>query len=666
MTNIKQAFTPYSISQDKALVFSIPLYQRLFEWGEEQITQLLDDLYAAYERNSSAAYYIGMLTAKETGRSKELVDGQPRFTAMVLLGIHFGWKDFLTVSNSFDSNELRLQFIARDEDKQYLSDKINGHVLSYKNDKMEKGLEYIANHIRKVLKLEKDKEKAFGEYIYHHLTFFLSKLPDKYSSQELNTYFERMNTSGKSLENYEILKVDIIRRLNDNKEKYTSLWNAVSITEKKILRKHNNESFDTLRNRYLKAIYEIIYNGVIDNAYEQPRVKFDADEEDAETDDVEEIAKANSELSDETPKTIGEIPVNQENPFKIIKRRTDEHSLLTFPEFLLQVLYICLDKDIEEKIVDGQVIEGLNTTDFFDVRKLCNTFKWAFDKRNLNADLFMQKLGLYRLLTDFFIIRMNDEDEEPYPFTLYKANENDKMKVRMFLAMLYSASSAMTYYMWMPDLLCYIEKYVKKENNLDLDAEAYLSKLKDIDNKWHPREEVIADKLTYQNIDRYWFWRIDYYLWEHRRLFFKRELLNIVEKYVFRRNRSIEHIAPQHPDEEYGDKTRFYWDDESHPEYAQKRDCLGNIVMISSGQNSALTNSCFEVKRAVMDRYASGIGNGSVESLKMLYVYSKYNRWSIDNIEDHERFSMDLLCLTYDEEEKEWNDFAKNCESQKN
>ena len=37
--------------------------------------------------------------------------------------------------------------------------------------------------------------------------------------------------------------------------------------------------------------------------------------------------------------------------------------------------------------------------------------------------------------------------------------------------------------------------------------------------------------------------------------------------------------------------------------------------MISSGQNSALSNSCFEVKRARMERYASGTGN--VESLKM-------------------------------------------------
>lgn len=639
MTNFKQAFTPYTISKDAALFFSIPLYQRLFEWGEEQITQLLDDLYSSYKRNANSPYYIGMLTAKETGNSKELVDGQQRFTVMVLLGIHFDWNDFLTASG-----QPRLMFKARDEDKEYLQAKINGKIPSYKNDKMEKGLGYISSHLKKIMTIQ--EEEAFGDYIFNNLTFFLSKLPDEYSSQELNTYFERMNTSGKSLENYEILKVDVIRRLDSEKEKYTLLWNAVSVMEKKILRKHNKETYDTLRGRYLTAITDIM-NGNIDKAFEQPRTSFDTDEEDNDVDESEETTE---------PKSIGNIPANPDNPFRIVKRRTDEHSLLTFPEFLLQVLFICLDENLEEKNETGETVEEMNTTDFFDVRKLCKTFKWAFEKRGLDAKLFMQKLGLYRLLTDYFIIRMNDEDEEPYPFTLYVAEEKGKMKVRMFLAMLYSASSAMTYYMWMPTLLKYLEDYVHGHNSLELNADDYLVELKSIDNQWHPQEDIDEDELTYQNIDRYWFWRIDYYLWEQRELFFKESLRKVVEKYVFRRNRSIEHIAPQHPDDEFDDRSRFCWDDEKHPELSKKRDCLGNMVMISSGQNSKLTNSCFEVKYAVMQRYASGTGN--VESLKMLYVYSQYKEWSIDNIDKHQQFSIEFLNMTYEDDASKWTKFS--------
>lgn len=655
MTNTKQAYTPDTIAESD-LVFSIPLYQRLFEWDKEQIVQLLDDLYSSYKRDSESPYYIGMLTVKKTEKTMELVDGQQRFTAMFLLGIHFKWKEFLYVSTGSDKT-LRLQFTARDEDKEYLKAKIAGEKCDYPNEKMEKGLDYISSHLQKILKDDLGKEK-FGEYIFKNLTFFISELPKEYSPQELNTYFERMNTSGKSLENYEILKVDIISRLHSDKEKYTRLWNACSIMEKTILRQHNNEQLDSLRMRYQNAMLEIIKHRNIDNAFEKYQTKFDSDEDD-DIDDIEDPAT--------TSPQIGEIAINKENPYKIVKRRTDEHSLLTFSEFLLQVLYICLNKDISEHKEGEKIIEGMLTTDFFDVRKLCETFKWAFDERDLNAEAFMQKLGLYRLITDYFIIRMNDEDIEPYPFKLYKGEEKDKMSVRMYLAMLYSASSPMTYYMWMPDLLMYLEKFVADHESLDVDASEYLFKLKEIDNKWHPIGSVAENNMTYSTIDRYWFWRIDYYLWEQREQFFKDEnLLKVVEKYVFRRNRSIEHIAPQHPKDEYGDKTRFSWDDETQlkddkirREMMKKRDCLGNLVMISSGQNSALSNSCFEVKHAVMKRYASGIGNGSVESLKMLYVYSKYKNWSLDNIKYHQQFSMELLKASYKQDSNIWNELEK-------
>lgn len=56
-----------------------------------------------------------------------------------------------------------------------------------------------------------------------------------------------------------------------------------------------------------------------------------------------------------------------------------------------------------------------------------------------------------------------------------------------------------------------------------------------------------------------------------------------------------------------------------------------------------------------MQRYASG--NGAVESLKMLYVYSKYKSWSLDNIDEHQRFSMNVLKYSYEKGSDKWNDF---------
>ena len=75
-------YTPQSIVKEQ-LYFSIPIYQRLFEWQPQNVQTLLDDLNQAYI-NGNNEYYIGMLTATE--EYNELVDGQQRFTVMMLLG----------------------------------------------------------------------------------------------------------------------------------------------------------------------------------------------------------------------------------------------------------------------------------------------------------------------------------------------------------------------------------------------------------------------------------------------------------------------------------------------------------------------------------------------------------------------------------------------------
>ncbi len=94
-------YTPKTISES-ALKFSIPLYQRLFEWDELQIKQLLVDLHTSYAKNTDEPYYIGLLTVykKRDEESISLVDGQQRFTVLTLMAIAFenlSWKNFFYV-----------------------------------------------------------------------------------------------------------------------------------------------------------------------------------------------------------------------------------------------------------------------------------------------------------------------------------------------------------------------------------------------------------------------------------------------------------------------------------------------------------------------------------------------------------------------------------------
>ena len=97
------------------------------------------------------------------------------------------------------------------------------------------------------------------------------------------------------------------------------------------------------------------------------------------------------------------------------------------------------------------------------------------------------------------------------------------------------------------------------------------------------------------------------------------------------RNRSIEHIAPQTPKE--NSTLSLSNEDEN---------CFGNLVMISSSQNSGLQNSTFEMKRSKVIDFIHNNLNGTIESLKMLLIY-QYENWTTTEIYDHQEKCIKLL-----------------------
>jgi hypothetical protein len=48
----------------------------------------------------------------------------------------------------------------------------------------------------------------------------------------------------------------------------------------------------------------------------------------------------------------------------------------------------------------------------------------------------------------------------------------------------------------------------------------------------------------------------------------------------------------------------------------------------------------FENKRTIIQKQ---LNNGTIESLKMLLVYSKYKEWNTNNCKDHQKKMIDLL-----------------------
>ena len=83
--------TPLSLGNSH-LRLNIPIYQRLFVWGEEQINQLLKDLYESFLTNREQPYYIGIINILEKEQEQvivwDIIDGQQRLTFLSLFGAY--------------------------------------------------------------------------------------------------------------------------------------------------------------------------------------------------------------------------------------------------------------------------------------------------------------------------------------------------------------------------------------------------------------------------------------------------------------------------------------------------------------------------------------------------------------------------------------------------
>lgn len=594
------AKTPQQIYKENE-TFSIPLYQRLFTWTPREITILLNDLYNQYINKPNEHYYVGLLTSTH---NNELVDGQQRFTVMMLLGIamcdkYNEWIKFLE-----KDGQLRLTFTARKEDEKYLRSRVylNEVIKVEPNKYMEAGIKTISDYINS----KPDSEK-FCEYVYKHLAFFIQKLPEGYSGRMLNKYFESMNSTGRNLENHEILKVELLdgAGITEKKEEYdrlVTLWNLASRMNQTILSFYDEET----RKKYEQVISSI---------------------KDYQFDDLTMISEKSKSILDVISNPPA-LPTNTRGEVKKIMR-----SFLTFTDFLLQVLYIILkEKDITPSSLQ----------DFFKPEKLRITFNLY--RENYDAKQFIEIMFKYRVILDWAIIRIDGQGD--YDLAMAKS-ENSCLQ--QYEAMLFASSSRDTYYQWVPLILT----NVMQEN---LDEKNILEVLKQEDNKNHPYPEECS--FTYKSFDNYYFRRLDYYLWEKiidenknfSNLFDKeiseeylKEFKAAVNSFKFHQYNSVEHL---HPKKENLQIVKWQTEDGKYDHKAINQ--FGNLALISSIFNSTQNHDSLNPK---FGRIRDHITQKKLESIKLAIMYyeagGKSEQWTSKLAAKHGKIMLDLLESTY-------------------
>lgn len=439
-------------------------------------------------------------------------------------------------------------------------------------------------------KVPEEKRCSFASYVFHHLCFFISNLPEEYSPRDLNKYFERMNTTGKNLEQHEILKVKLLSNLDNDVDKYMLLWNKLADVDTLLIRERKGENSEDVKRQALTSDITAIFSSNLINGM-------------------------NGDVHDDAI-SIGEISASDSTPKKERELIKDSHCAMTFPYLLLQVLYRKLDGKIKCTI-----------SDFFKPNNLLSIFEeyLPFSGKNVNKEDikgFMERLLRARLALDICFVRPT---EYGYSLDMNLPEDNVALKnLLMLQSMIYVSSSNYTNYRWFNWLMDVVDKAgIPDAENF------YRILLNEVDKEF---KVPTYENLTYKDDIRYWFWRLDFYIWQHRDELFKKGSpeWHIANNYIFKRNRSVEHIAPQTPQSQ----STLKWDDSEEDRVL--RDSFGNLVMISQGLNSSLNNESYEVKAAHVKSFFNGSKSGSIESLKLLVAYKDYpNGWSKDAIKEH-------------------------------
>lgn len=576
-------YTPEKIVEEK-LYFSIPLYQRLFSWGEEQVKGLLFDLKNHFEtdNDNGTPYYLGMLSCIISGNHYDLIDGQQRFTVMTLLAIVL--RDYYKEWDGFLDEGKRLRFISRTKDNEYLAAVIHRQAEVFDpNMKMKEGIELISDFMVSEFSSD-DMREAFAKSVFHRMSFFFSELPPSYANNpaSLNKYFEAMNAGGKGLEQHEILKVRLMQG-EENKEHLTRIWNAVCDLNRPVI-KRDEENLD--RHKYERAI-ELCRNQRFNEAFNLCESSYDSED--------------NNE--------IGDIEAEQQD-FKQSYTETGERSLITFPEFLMMVIDIYLN------------LSGSYTFYRNELLKIYDSHSIP-DKQD-----FYNQLLFYRLLLDYYIVyKEGDEIANKYDILFKEGSSAEALK--QYQSMLYVSQTP--FYNWLKPVL------ERLHNEPAQNTDNLLLWIKEIDNSLHTLPKDVSEMTYDKGIDRYWFWRLDYYLWERKEDYFdSEEDRQIVDEYVFRANRSIEHLHPQHQE-----NNDVWNDDDIHS--------FGNLAMISQSFNSQQSDDPVTVKFArIMDQ----AHNHALQSIKMYLMYLDAEKspsgWKVDIKNDHQAKMYELLVKSYE------------------
>lgn len=377
--------------------YVVPIYQRNYAWGEEQISQLLQDIYDA-SQNEDSNYFIGSLVVLlRTDGVFEVIDGQQRLTTLHLickkLGIlklsHLSYDSRPEVEEFFSDlfaskacDEFLEDYSKRDTRKIYhlvealeILESTGIHTHAGHDDDMVVSLNSMGNEVK----------NKMAEYLNNNVILVRTILPD---DTDVAAYFEIMNNRGEQLQEHEIVKALMMKSLDeDQRQVFASIWDACSQMNVPIQR-----SLSSLRNNNEYPIFGSGYGSLHEDFIHKYRLH-DSNEGYLSLDEI--LSKSD----------IGEIG-NEGQPEEI-----EYNSIIDFPNFLMLIF----------KTYDSSC--QLNA----------NYLQETYDKnQSVNSMDFVERLLKYRTIFDRFVVKTtgSEDDVESMHWIMKKPYRDKKGSLR--------------------------------------------------------------------------------------------------------------------------------------------------------------------------------------------------------------------------------------------
>ncbi|GHR38162.1 hypothetical protein VN0472_04650 [Helicobacter pylori] len=255
------------------LYYQIPIYQRPYQWTEENCEKLLDDLFFNYEYDRESDYFCGSLVlVKSDPNSKtetyDIVDGQQRLSTFILLAKVLAdlYNDCLSGTKSDTKNLERLQegWKDRHTEKKRLSFNTIGsnaeydfaYALEHFNDSQaSKNKNNKNNYLKNAVCLKdylREKEieniNKFIEWLYSNVKFITIICPNIDKALRI---FNVLNARGLPLNATDIFKGELLKELTEEKEQkeLATYWEKL---RQKCL--DNGFAMETLFSQYLEYL----------------------------------------------------------------------------------------------------------------------------------------------------------------------------------------------------------------------------------------------------------------------------------------------------------------------------------------------------------------------------------------------------------------------------